>query len=70
MDKFRVTALRKDAGLTQALWAERLGVSPSYIGDLERGHRRVSLKLAERLEKATGLPIVDEFLAARKNEAA
>jgi transcriptional regulator with XRE-family HTH domain len=49
-----LVALRNSLNLTQAAFAEKLGVSPGYIGDLERGHRGLSLKVAARLDALTG----------------
>jgi transcriptional regulator with XRE-family HTH domain len=70
MDKDRFIALRKDNGFTQATFAKALGVSPGYIGDIERGHRFVSLKLAMRMEGELKLPIVAEFVASKTKVAA
>jgi len=49
-----IASLRKGLGLTQAEFAERVGTSWRYIGHLEAGRRRPSLKLAARIEKLTG----------------
>lgn len=66
----RIIALRESLGLTQAEFARVLGVSPGYIGDVERCHRAVSLNLAVKLEAATKLPIVAEYIAAKAGQAA
>lgn len=47
-------ALRKRLDLTQAKLAERLGVSPGYVADIERGHRPLTLELAAKLERLSG----------------
>jgi transcriptional regulator with XRE-family HTH domain len=70
MDKHRFVAIRKGQGLTQAELAEKIGVSPGYIGDIERGYRHVSLNLAMKLEAATEIPVVAEYLAAKSGQAA
>jgi len=70
MDGTRLIAIRDALGLTQAALAKTLGVSPGYIGDIERGHRAVSLNLAVKLETATKLPIVAEYIAAKSERAA
>lgn len=48
-----VAAYRKSLNLTQAKFAEQLGVSPGHVGDLERGHRRLTIRLASKLEDLT-----------------
>lgn len=48
-----LVTIRAELGMTQAAFAEALGVSPGYIGDLERGHRKLSLVVASRLETLT-----------------
>lgn len=70
MDKDRFTKIRKDLGFTQATLADALDVSPGYIGDIERGHRDLSLKLAMKLEAVTKHPFVAEFVAAKTGQAA
>lgn len=45
----RIGALRREAGLTQAELAERLGLHGSYIGLLERGRKTPSLPTLERI---------------------
>lgn len=65
-----IVSIRASLGLTQAQFAEALEVSPGHIGDLERGHRKLSLKVAARLERLAKLDgLVDEVLA-RKMDAA
>jgi transcriptional regulator with XRE-family HTH domain len=39
------------AGLTQQQKAEKLGISPQYLCDLQRGRRRLSARLAAKLER-------------------
>lgn len=70
MDRLRFTQIRKDLGFTQATLADALNVSPGYIGDIERGHRGLSLKLAMKLEDVTKHPFVAEFVASRTGQAA
>lgn len=70
MDKDRFIAIRRAQGLTQAGFAAALGVSPGYIGDVERGHRAVSLNLAVKMEAVTKLPIVSEYVATKSGQAA
>jgi transcriptional regulator with XRE-family HTH domain len=42
------------SGLTRSTWAERLGVSRSYLSDVLNGNRRPSLDLAVRIARLTG----------------
>jgi transcriptional regulator with XRE-family HTH domain len=39
----RLRGLREQRGWTQVELAERLGLDRSYLADIERGHRNVSL---------------------------
>lgn len=41
------------SGSTRAAWAERLGISASYLSDILNGKKRPSLELAVRIESAT-----------------
>ena len=54
----RVTARRAELGLTQEKAAERIGVHWTYLGQVERGRRNVTLhnilKIAEGLEITPG----------------
>jgi len=42
------------SGLPRSAWAERLGISRSYLYFLENGHKSPSLALAVRIERETG----------------
>lgn len=65
-----VASIRKDLNLTQAQFAQALGVSPGHVGDLERGHRRLSIKLAAKLEDLTHRrDIVSAVVAQKKGDA-
>jgi ribosome-binding protein aMBF1 (putative translation factor) len=48
---------RLKAGITQAVLAEKLEVRQNMISDYERGKRRVSKSMAERLAKALGIKV-------------
>lgn len=45
----KVRRLRRDGGLTQALMAERLGISPSYLNLIENNQRSVTVDLLLRI---------------------
>lgn len=50
----RLRAAREAAGLTQAAAAARLGVTPSYLSQLESGHRRPNLEWLLQLAACYG----------------
>ena len=52
-----VRRLRLKKGLSQTALARRAGLSPNYIGTLERGIQNPSLKTLERLAKGLGCPM-------------
>lgn len=65
----QVAAIRKDLCLSQAAFAEKLGVSPGHIGDIERGHRKLTIELASRLEALSGrVGIVAAVVAEKTGE--
>lgn len=65
-----IVALRTDLKLTQTEFAHQLGVSPGYIGDIERGRREVSLNLAARIEATFKCAGVVDAVVAEKTRAA
>lgn len=58
----RVRSLRKRAGWTQVELAERLGLDRSYLADIERGRRNVSLRNLDLIAKGFGLTL-SQFLS-------
>jgi len=54
---------RRSCGLTQEQVAEIAGMNVTYLSDVERGKRNVSLINLARLAKAFGLPLEDVFKA-------
>ncbi len=61
----RIAALRKDAGLSQAALASRIGVSPSAVGMYEQGRREPSGDLLIALSQQFNVS-VDYLLTGRK----
>ena len=57
--KFR----REELGLTQEDLAEKAGIHRTYLSDVERGTRNLSLVNIERLAAALGLKMSDLFVA-------
>jgi len=53
-DKLR--ELRKQKGLSQEDLASKSGLHRTYISDIERGSRNLSLKNIDKIAKALGLP--------------
>ncbi len=52
---------REALGLTQEEFAERAGIHRTYLSDIERGTRNVSLVNIERLSEALALEMSDLF---------
>lgn len=52
-DKLR--EIRKEKGLSQEKLAFKCGLHRTYISDIERGSRNVSLKNIEKIAKALGI---------------
>jgi transcriptional regulator with XRE-family HTH domain len=48
-------AYRKARGWSQEAFAERLGFHRTYVGDLERGERNLSLRSVERIAARLGV---------------
>ena len=63
----RIAALRRDAGLSQAELAARLGVSPSAMGMYEQGRREPSAQLLVTLARELG--VTTDFLLTGKPAA-
>jgi len=60
-DALRIRAFRKLKGFTQNELAERIGVSVSVLGAVERGVRKADDRLVELISEALDIP-VDELL--------
>ena len=52
-----IRRIRLKKGFSQATLAKQAGLSPNYIGTLERGVQNPSLKTLERLAKGLGCPM-------------
>ena len=61
----RIRRARKAAGMTQADLAEKLGISTSFLGHIERGTRKASLEtvvgIANALNVSTDLLLQDSL---------
>ncbi len=61
---FAVKDRREALGLTQEAFAELAGIHRTYLSDIERGTRNVSLINIERVATALSLKISELFLLA------
>ncbi|TSC87303.1 MAG: DNA-binding protein [Microgenomates group bacterium Gr01-1014_16] len=57
----RLRQLRKAKGLSQEELAFRSGLHRTYVSDLERGTRNVSLENIEKIAKVLGLELSELF---------
>ncbi len=65
----RLRALRLAAGLTQERLAERAELHPTYIGQLERGEKNVTIESLLKITRALGMP-PDQFFSHLPGPAA
>jgi len=66
----RLRGLRQRRGWTQVELAERLGLDRSYLADVERGHRNVSLVNLELIAMGFDLSLPRLFSRIPKRRAA
>ena len=62
----RIANLRDKQGLTQAEFAQRLGIDPSYISKIEGGHQGPSFKVLKKA--AAVLSVSPSYLVASDKE--
>jgi len=70
MSAMDVVTIRKGMNLTQAEFAALVGISHKYVGHLETGHRKLSLKVAAKIEARTGKTGLIEAVVAEKTAGA
>ena len=58
---FAVRRRREELGMTQEDLAEKAGIHRTYVSDIERGSRNVSLINIDRLAAALGLKLAGLF---------
>ncbi len=56
-----VRALRKEHGYSQEDFAHECGIHRTYMGDVERGERNISIDNIARIAKALGVKIHELF---------
>jgi putative transcriptional regulator len=57
----KIQKLRKETGLTQEEFAEKLNISRTHIGHIEQGRKSPSIKLMEKIAKALRVKVKDIF---------
>lgn len=57
----RLRAYRREAGLTQESLAEKAGLHPTYIGQIERGEKNLTVGTLEKLLNAMSVCFSDFF---------
>jgi transcriptional regulator with XRE-family HTH domain len=58
----KILELRHGAHLTQEQFAEEIQVHPSYIGPMEKGRKRPSIRTLIRISQRFGIPLHEFFL--------
>ena len=58
---FAIKQRRQELGISQEVLAERAGLHRTYIGDIERGARNLSLENIEKIARALQISISDLF---------
>lgn len=53
----RIRTIRKRTGLTQERLSERAGITPDYVGRIERGQGAVTLETLNRIAVALAVPL-------------
>lgn len=62
MKKINITKLRKSLGLTQSEFCKKIGISQSYLSELETGKKNLYSDQCEKIIEAFGENIVKQFL--------
>jgi len=65
----RLRAYRTRTGLSQEEVAEKAGVHPTYVGQLERGEKNATLESVEKVARALNLPFEVLFEAIIEGDA-
>ncbi|MBN9523763.1 helix-turn-helix transcriptional regulator [bacterium] len=63
---FAVKVRREELGLTQEDLADKAGIHRTYLSDVERGTRNLSLLNIERLAAALAITMTDLFAAVER----
>jgi transcriptional regulator with XRE-family HTH domain len=57
-----IRRLRKERGWSQEMLAEKSGLHRTYVGDIERLERNVSVDNIDKLARAFNIPVQDLFV--------
>ena len=57
----RVKQLREERGLSQRAFSDSIGMSHTYLADIERGSRNVSIDNVKRIADGFGITVRDLF---------
>lgn len=57
----RVKQLREERGLSQRAFSDSIGMSHTYLADIERGSRNVSIDNVKRIADGFGITVGDLF---------
>lgn len=57
VDPLAITVLREKDGQTKRQLADRAGISPQYLGDIEAGRRGAKPDVMKRLAAALNVPM-------------
>ena len=56
---WRIKDLREERGLSQRGFAEKIGMSPSYLADVESGSRNISLDNIKRIADGFDISVAE-----------
>ena len=56
---WRIKDLREERGLSQRGFAEKIGMSPSYLADVERGSRSISFDNIKRIADGFDISVAE-----------
>lgn len=57
----KIQKLRKELGLTQEEFAEKINISRTHMGHIEQGRKSPSLKVMEKLARTLKVKVSDLF---------
>lgn len=63
-----VRRLRSERGYSQEAFAFRVGLHRTYVGNIERGEKAVTIVTANKLARALGLTLAELFAELERNQ--
>ena len=57
---------RKEAGLSQKVFASKIGINQSYYGRLERGDGSIRIDKLQKISRALNIPLSELFKKVEK----